>query len=100
MKPLEKILEAVIQLDEAYPCLKLKKKRIVAKELESLDFMVNQSRMTPSNTKGSAITDGLKPMNLKDLRSVLNVVNPLVQCRLNLPQSRINFCPLLKLSNT
>ena len=62
-------------LDEAGIRLKPEKCKITQKEMKWLGLKLTASGVTPTEDKVLAITEKLKPKNLKKLRSVMGTVN-------------------------
>ena len=74
----------------------MEKCKFAQNEVEWLGYHLTQTGIRPINTKIQAITDKLKPKNLKELRSYLGAVNQLNRFIPNLAQLCFKLRPLLK----
>ena len=72
---LDKVREILKTLDNAELQLKAGKCKIAQSEIEWLGFKMTKDGISPVNTKVQAITEKLRPENLKELRSFLGAVN-------------------------
>ena len=72
---LDKVREILKTLDNAELQLKAGKCKIAQSEIEWLGFKMTKDRVSPVNTKVQAITEKLRPENIKELRSFLGAVN-------------------------
>ena len=72
---LDKVREILKTLDNAELQLKAGKCKIAQSEIEWLGFKMRKDGISPVNTKVQAITEKLRPENLKELRSFLGAVN-------------------------
>ena len=72
---LDKVEEVFKKVDEAGIRLKEDKCKIAQSETEWLGFKLMASGVTPIAGKVQAITDKLKPISLKDLRSFMGAIN-------------------------
>ena len=69
---------------------------LAQKEIEWLGYKLTQNGISPINTKIQAITEKLRPKNLKELRSYLGAVNQMNRFIPNLAQLCFPLRPLLK----
>ena len=67
------------KLNKANVRLKSEKCKLAQKEIECLEYKLTQTGMSPISTKIQAITEKLKPKNLKELRSYLGAVNQTIR---------------------
>ena len=72
---LDKVREILKTLDNAELQLKAGKCKIAQSQIEWLGFKMRKDGISPVNTKVQAITEKLRPENLKELRSFLGAVN-------------------------
>ena len=91
-----RVKQELEKLDEANVRLKWEKCKFARNENEWLGYHLTQTGIRPINTKIKAITDKLKPKNLKEIRSYLGAVNQLNRFILNLAQRCFKLRPLLK----
>ena len=71
-----KVVKTVLtKLNKANVRLKWEKCKVAQKEIEWLGYKLTQNGISPINTKIQAITEKLRPKNLKVLRSYLGAVN-------------------------
>ena len=96
---IEKVKEVLKKLDEANVSLKLDKCTFAAEDIEWVGFKLSQQGVTPKNSKVQAISERLKPTNLKQLRSFLGAVNQFNKFIPNLAQLCFPFRNLLKKDN-
>ena len=75
-------------LNEANLQLKAEKCTIAQESIEWLGYKLTRSGISPINTKAQGICDGLRPTNLKQLRSFLGAVNQFNKFRPNLTAKR------------
>ena len=72
---MQKVEEAIRVLDKAGVRLKIEKCKLAQKETEWLGYKVSAAGIRPIEEKIQAITDRLRPKNLKDLRSFMGAIN-------------------------
>ena len=72
---LDQVREILKTLDNAELQLKAGKCKIAQSEIEWLGFKMTKDGISPVNTKVQAITEKLRPENLKELRSFLGAIN-------------------------
>ena len=95
-KHYEAVRKVLTKLDKANVRLKYEKCKFAETEIEWLGYKLTQTGITPLNSKVQAITEKLKPKNLKELRSYLGAVNQMNRFIPNLAQLCHAFRPLLK----
>ena len=91
-----RVRQVLEKLDKANVRLKWEKCKFDQNGLEWLEYKLTQTGIQPMNTKIQAITDKLKPKNLKELRSYLGAVNQLNRFLPSLAQLCSPQRPLLK----
>ena len=84
------------KLDENTLRLKWEKCKIAQEKIEWLGFEISDPGIVPQNDKVQAITERLKPKNLKELRSYLGAINQLAKFLPNLAQTTHGSRDLLK----
>ena len=96
-----KVVETVLtKLNKANVRLKWEKCNLAQNEIEWLGYKLTQNGISPINTKIQAITQKLRPENLKELRSYLRAVNQMNRFIPNLAQLCFPLRPLLKKDKT
>ena len=96
---LKKVEETIKVLDEAGVRLKIEKCMIAKRETEWLGYILSAEGIKPINEKVQAITEKLRPKNLKDLRSFMGAINQLNKFIPNLANICAPLRPLLKHDN-
>ena len=96
---LKQIEDVIKVLDEAKVLLKLEKCQIAKKNTEKLGYKLLEEGIKPIEEKVRAITDKLKPKNLKDLRSFMGAINQMNRFIPNLANLCAQLRPLLKKDN-
>ena len=86
-------------MDEAKVRLKLEKCQIAKKNTEWLGYKLSEEGIKPIEEKVQAITDKLRPKNLKDLRSFMGAINQMNQFIPNLANLCAPLRPLPKKDN-
>ena len=83
-------------LDNAVIRLKLEKSNIAKTETEWLGFKLSGEGIKPIDEKVQAITEKLRPQNLKDLRSFMGAINQMNKFIPKLANLCAPLRPLLK----
>ena len=92
-----KVMKTVLtKLNKANVMLKWEKGKLAQKKIEWLGYKLTQTGISSINTKIQAITEKLKPKNLKELRSYLGAVNQKNRFIPNLAQLCFKLRPWLK----
>ena len=94
-----RVKQVLEKLDKTNVRLKWEKCKFAQNEIEWFGYKLTQTGIQPMNTKIQAITDKLKPKNLKELRSYLGAVNQLNKFVPNLAELCSPLRPLLKQDN-
>ena len=92
IKQVEKVMKI---LEEAGIRLKEKKCQIAQSETEWLGYQLTATGVKPMDSKIQAISDKLKPRNLKDLRSFMGAINQMNRFIPNLAKLCAPLRPLL-----